>query len=87
LSTWQWIQAWADEHPLIVNVLVGFVVTYVLASVKSWPPPKHPVALRLWRVFVQTLFLSWDRWGGRFRLPFVDPIDEPEKLEPKDESK
>jgi len=71
------IRRFVDEHPEVVNFLVGFVVTYVLASVKSWPPPSDPRWQGAWRVFVHALFLSWDRWGGRFRVPFVTPIDEP----------
>lgn len=79
------IRKFAAENPELVNFLVGLVVTYVLASVKAWPPPTDPRWQGVWRVFVHSLFLSWDRFGGRFRVPFVTPIDEPPSNDNKPE--
>ena len=58
------------ENPVFVQLVLGFVVTYVLLSFSRWPPPKNPILRRLWLTFVDALFLTADKWGGELRLPF-----------------
>lgn len=60
-DAWEWLNA----HPL----LVGLLALWILTSLAHLPPPSDPRVRVLWEAMVRVTFLSWDRYGGRFKLP------------------
>ena len=78
--------AFVNAHPVAFHAAVGLVVTYVLVSLKRWPPPKDPRWAKAWALFVDVLIFTWDKYGGDLRLPLTGVSPPPEHVAKAEEA-
>lgn len=70
----------ADNLPLII-AFVGYLLLNVM---KRGTKPSNPLLAFFWQLAEYMCFLTWDKWGGSFKLLFTTskveaPSDEPAK--------
>lgn len=75
------LSAFIAAHPVISHAIVGLLVFGILANLAVWPPPANPRYRALWSFFVRLLILTWDKYGGEWKLPGV-VYPSPPPLEP-----